>query len=141
MAPDPLAGRGAEHGTVEQLKSAVVVADTGAASTRAELEKSSSRVASALRAHGLQPGDTVAVLAGHSVEHVQVRVAARRAGLFVAALDPGLSLEELAFVINDSGARALFFSPEHASDALSLRPLTPYVELRCVLSELATLQA
>jgi long-chain acyl-CoA synthetase len=116
---------------VEQPRAAVVVADTGAWSSHAELEETSARVASALRSHGLRQGDTVAVLAGHSVEVFQVRRAARRSGLLVVALDAALALEEMAFVINDSGARALFVSGEHRDVASSLRALTPYVELRC----------
>ncbi|HSV39131.1 MAG TPA: AMP-binding protein [Nocardioidaceae bacterium] len=112
---------------------ALVVADTGTTLSHQELREASARVATALFAQGLRPGDTVAVLAEPGAEHLQVRVAARRIGVFVVALDPALSLEERAFVINDSGARTLFVSERYAADAGSLRPLTPGVELRCSL--------
>lgn len=109
---------------------AVKIADTGVTLSHAGLENSSTRVATALRARGVPPGATIAVLSEHRTEAFVVRRAARRSGLYIAELDPSLSVQELAYVVNDSGAEALFVSDRHAVAATSLGSLTPYVRLR-----------
>jgi len=118
------------HTPAVAIGTAVLVADTGATLGHAELENTSARVATALRSRGLDPGATIAVLSEHRLEAFQVRRAARRSGLFIAELDPSLSLQELAYVLNDSHAEALFVSEQYVEVADSLRALTPYVGLR-----------
>ena len=51
------------------------------------------RVAAALRAAGLAPGDRCAVLARDDAEHLLLRRAAARAGVVLVALDPHSPVE------------------------------------------------
>ncbi|MFA6576975.1 MAG: AMP-binding protein [Nocardioides sp.] len=112
------------------VKPAIVLAGTGEVVDHLHLEDRSARLAALLHQHGLRPGDTVAVLAGQSAAAFAVVASARRSGLFLLPLDPSLSLEELAYAINVSVARVLFVAEEFAEAGASLRPLTPYVQVR-----------
>jgi fatty-acyl-CoA synthase len=111
-------------------KAAVVIADTGEALTYGELEDAAERLARVLRATGLGPGDVVAVLSLPSLAVYEVYWAARRLGLTVTSVDRSLSVTEAAFVVNDSGARAIFVADDAEATGASLEAITPYVEHR-----------
>jgi len=67
-----------------------------------------SRVAATLQAHGLGPGDAVAVCAGTSIDYVAVFLGALRAGLTVAPLAPGSTPAQLLDMARDADARLVF---------------------------------
>jgi long-chain acyl-CoA synthetase len=115
---------------LDAVRPAVLIADTGATLSHAELDEQSARLARDLHDRGLRPGDTVALLSGRCLESFVVHRAVRRAGLALLALDASLPVEEIAYVVNDSAARALVAAGELAGVAASLRPLTPYVAVR-----------
>ncbi|OIJ66013.1 acyl-CoA synthetase [Streptomyces mangrovisoli] len=109
---------------------AVVMAETGRTLTYAELEQNSLRLANALRAAGLARGDVVAVVSDNAVEVFEVYWAALRSGLYVTAVNRHLAPAEVAYVINDSGARALVVSAELGELARAVAAETPGVALR-----------
>jgi long-chain acyl-CoA synthetase len=86
---------------------AVVVAETGAVLTHAELEAASNRLAHLLRARGLGPGAHVAVLLGNHPRYFEVVWAALRAGLYVTPINRHLGPEEAGYIIEDCGAEVL----------------------------------
>lgn len=65
------------------------------------------RLANALTGLGLSKGDRVAVLAHNRIEWAEIYVAAAKAGLVIVPVNFRLTAPETAFIVNDSGARAL----------------------------------
>lgn len=112
---------------------AVVVADTGETLTHGEFEERTRRLITTLHEAGLGPGSVMAMLAPPGPDAMVVYAAARRAGLTFAALDHSRGLGELAYVVNDSGAAALFVDARLGVDTASLCRLTPGVRLRASL--------
>lgn len=105
-------------------KPAVVLHPSQITVTFAQLEERSNRLAHYLRRHGLQIGDTIAILMENN-EHVHVAMwAARRSGLYYTLVNTHLSGSEVAYIVGDSGAKAIFASRAlngvcaHLSDAL-----------------------
>ncbi|MGW4883851.1 type I polyketide synthase [Streptomyces murinus] len=92
--------------------------------TYRELEERTARLAGHLVGLGVARGDRVAVLLGNRVETVETLLAITRASGIGVPLDPGSSEEELARLLDDSGARVLI--TDEACPArrhgLSLRP-------------------
>lgn len=75
-----------------------------------ELEERANRLAHYLRGVGLVPGDTVAVLMENN-EHIHgVMWAARRSGLYYTLVNTHLTASEIAYIVDDSGAKALISS-------------------------------
>jgi long-chain acyl-CoA synthetase len=72
-----------------------------------QLVDSTARLAVALAASGLVPGDRIALQAPTSVQFVQVYLAALQAGLVVVPVNPAYTLPELEYILDDSGARLL----------------------------------
>ena len=70
------------------------------------------RIAHGLIAHGIGKGDKVAICMGNSVEMLESLFGAVRAGACVVPLSGLLTGEQLAHLITDSRAVAVFASPE-----------------------------
>jgi long-chain acyl-CoA synthetase len=66
---------------------------------------------------GLAPGDHAAVLLGNRVEGVEAILAAIHAGVWMTPINWHLAPEEIAYVVRDSGARAVFTDAEHEAVA------------------------
>lgn len=66
------------------------------------------RLAGALRAGGVRSGDRIAVLASNRPEVVEVCAGALRAGIVPVPVNALLTPPEVAYLIDDSGARWLF---------------------------------
>ncbi|WP_334191712.1 class I adenylate-forming enzyme family protein [Pararhodobacter sp.] len=78
------------------------------------------RLAAGLRAQGLRRGQSIAILAGNSAEHMELTFAAIWAGIVVVPLNWRLSVPELRAILRDSGARALAADGPMASVARHL---------------------
>ncbi|MFT3718339.1 class I adenylate-forming enzyme family protein [Pseudorhodoferax sp.] len=74
----------------------------------AGLDARMDRVAGALQATGLAPGDCIAVCAASSIAYATVFLGALRAGVVVAPLAPGVTPQGLAQMVDNAGARLLF---------------------------------
>jgi acyl-CoA synthetase (AMP-forming)/AMP-acid ligase II len=77
------------------------------------------RMANALQARGIRPGDRVALLSKNSIEHALWYYACSKAGAVTVPLNYRLAPPEWSYILNDSGAKLLF-----AQDALA-RALAP----------------
>jgi fatty-acyl-CoA synthase len=89
---------------------AVILHPSGTALGFAELEARANRLAHCFRSAGLVEGDTVAVLMEND-EHMHAAMwAARRAGLYYATINTHLTAEETAYIVDDSGAKAIIGS-------------------------------
>lgn len=74
----------------------------------AELDESSARVAGLLAARGVEIGDRVGVMLPNILEFPVVYFGILRAGGVVVPMNPLLKAREIAYHLQDSGAKALF---------------------------------
>ncbi|HEX4248390.1 MAG TPA: acyl-CoA synthetase [Pseudonocardia sp.] len=111
-------------------KVAALLADTGEAISYAELDERSTRLAHALRDAGLRPGDVLGLLSNNDLRCFEVYWAAMRSGLYITAVNHHLAPEEVAYIVNDSGARALVVAAAKGELAEAIVPLTSGVALR-----------
>ena len=65
------------------------------------------RIASALRAKGVEPGDRVAILAANSDQYIEAYVAIPAAGFVIVPLNTRHAEPELRYALEDAGARLL----------------------------------
>lgn len=102
----PLAAFAAE--TPEKI--ATLMAGSGLSLTYAELNDRSVRLANIFRQHGLKTGDVVALFMENNIRYHEVYWAAVRSGMYLCAVNRYLTAEEAAYIVNDSGAKALVSS-------------------------------
>src|SRR5581483_11241768 len=84
-----------------------VVEPNGREVKAGELLASANRVVHGLRALGLEKGDCVAIVLPNCVEVFEVFMAAAQAGLYIAPLNWHLTASEIAYILKDSGAKAV----------------------------------
>jgi long-chain acyl-CoA synthetase len=89
----------------------------GRAWTAGELLAGANQLVHALRARGVQPFDPVATLTRNSAELFQVLLAVFQAGWQYVPLNTHLTAAELAYILGDSGAAALFADADLADVA------------------------
>jgi malonyl-CoA/methylmalonyl-CoA synthetase len=70
--------------------------------TRDELRQAAGEVAGGLRAHGVEPGDRVAVYAANSLEWVTGYLAVQRAGAVAVMMNPDYHSAEAEHILRDS---------------------------------------
>src|SRR5437879_11808846 len=95
-------------------KVAAVMTGTGETLTYGDLERRSVRLAHVLHDAGLRPGDVVALLTENNLRAFEVFWAAMRSGLYVTPVNHNLAPDEVAYIVNDSGALALVVSAAKA---------------------------
>ncbi|MCZ6656070.1 MAG: AMP-binding protein [Gammaproteobacteria bacterium] len=83
----------------------------------AELDARTNQLVHALRAAGLQVQDTIAVFAGNCVEYFEIMLACTHSGIVFVPVNWHFSAEELAYVINDSGAKLLLVEDAYLATA------------------------
>ena len=76
--------------------------------TFAQLHANANRVAAALRRAGLQPGDHIAMLCPNTPEFIEIYAANLRSGLRLTPINWHLSAPEVAYIVGDCQAKALF---------------------------------
>ena len=96
-------------------KPALIRAEDGAVLTYAQLDARSRVLAAHLQARGLRRGDHLAILMHNGPDYLVVCSAAQRAGLTYTPVSTHLSADEVHYVVDDCGAKALAVSvPEEA---------------------------
>ena len=83
----------------------------------AELNAQCNRLVRRLRAAGLAAGDAVALVCANRVEFAVVRFAAHRAGLRLTPVNWHLAAEDIAWIVADCEAKALFLDRDCAAAA------------------------
>lgn len=76
------------------------------------LDSHSRTVAAMLHANGLAQGDVVAMLIGNCPEFFAIAWAAQRSGLYYLPIPTRLTASEITYILDDSGAMALFVDPD-----------------------------
>ena len=85
-----------------------IYAMPGATRTFGDLNAQANRIARLLRAHGLGPGDSVALVCPNRAEFADVLFGCQRAGLRMTPVNWHMTPEEIAYVIDNCEAKALF---------------------------------
>jgi benzoate-CoA ligase family protein len=94
----------------------------GGKTTFRELHSEASKLAGALKAQGVVPGDRVAMVMQDSIELVLAILAVMGMGAIAVPINPALSEADICHVVNDSGAKALFVSEVYLDIAVKLEP-------------------
>src|ERR1700682_2662819 len=97
--------------------------------TYAQFADRASRLACALRAMGVQPGDRVAFLSANCHRLLEAYFGALEAGAVLLPLNIRLTPQELGYILTDAGVKVLFLEEQFLGIAESFR-----LEARCVES-------
>lgn len=88
--------------------------------TYRELGERAARIAGCLQHQlGLQPGDRVALFMSNMPEYLELLYGIWHAGLVAVPINAKLHAREAEFIVRDSGAAALFVSPDLHSEVLA----------------------
>jgi len=109
-------------------KPALIFADRDVAVTYRQLDERSNRLAHALRAWGLKPGDGIAVVLGNEEHFFDFYWAAMRSGLYFTPVNWHLSAEEMEYVIDDCDARVLVANARFADQLVPALPRLGKIE-------------
>jgi long-chain acyl-CoA synthetase len=88
--------------------------DNGRRFTYAQMDRIVDSVAAGLIARGVVPGDRIALLLGNRAEFAFAMFGAMRAGAAIVPLNTREQKPEIAFNVQDSGAKILFFEADLA---------------------------
>jgi amino acid adenylation domain-containing protein len=104
----------AEHGDQP------AVIDGARSITYRDLDRDSGRLAHALIAHGLRPGDRLGLFLEKSIEAVVAIYATLKAGATYVPLDDQAPLKRVAYIARDAGIHILVTSAPRVADCLSM---------------------
>jgi long-chain acyl-CoA synthetase len=93
---------------------AVVQAD-GEIRTYAQLTEAANRLTHGLRRLGLAAGDVVAAVLPNEATMLELQLAAFQGGLYLVPINSRLTAPEIAYILDDSRAKALVYSDRFAS--------------------------
>ncbi len=116
-------------------KPATIMAETGEQVTYRELDSCSVRLAQLLRSRGIGPGDGIAILMENHLRFPEVAWAAQRSGLYYTPISYRLTEDEVAYILNDSGAKALVVSARQRHLAARAADQAPGVLTRLVIGD------
>ena len=108
-------------------KPAIVMAGSGETITYGELDARSNQVAQLLRARGIQIGDTVALCMENHPWFFCLAWGFQRAGVHYVGISSRLTPPEIAYILDDSGAKLLFGSAYLAGTLDEVARLAPQV--------------
>ena len=108
------------HATAHPDKVATIMLHSGETLTYGELDERSIRLARLLRTSGLVPGDVVALFMENNIRYHEVYWAVVRSGMYLCAVNKYLTSEEAAYIVNDSGAKAIVTSAAMSEVAESM---------------------
>jgi acyl-CoA synthetase (AMP-forming)/AMP-acid ligase II len=119
----------ADHATATPDKVALVMG-IGDSRTYGDLTRRSNRVAQLLHAAGLRRGDGVLLMLPNRPEFFEVAWAAQRSGLYYTPVNTHLTSDEVAYIVRDSGAKALVIDAAYAALAGELQAVDGKLLLR-----------
>jgi fatty-acyl-CoA synthase len=119
-----------QHCVARKDQTAIIDGLSGDAITYGELYDRVSRMAGWLTHHGVRHGDRVACLALNSKAYTEFFFALAWIGAVAVPLNIRLNPKELEFIIQDSGARAIFACSAMVASAEAAVAGLPAVELR-----------
>ena len=106
---------------------AYILASTGEVVTFGELTERSRRAAQLMRQVGAEKGSAIAFMLENHPRFFELAWGAQRAGLRYTAISPRLTADEVAYMLEDAGARVLFASAETGDVARAAAARVPGV--------------
>jgi len=101
---------------VQPNKAAVIDPD-GTRRTFAEVNADANRLVRLLRGAGLKAGDAVALVLSNRHEFLEIQSATLRAGFRITPINWHLTIDEIAYILNDCEAQAVFVEARIAAGA------------------------
>lgn len=98
------------HAANDPTKIASIMLHSGETLTYGELNDRSIQLARLFTDAGLVAGDVVALFMENNIRYHEIYWAAVRSGMYLCAVNKYLTAEEAAYIVNDSGAKALVTS-------------------------------
>ncbi|MDO5620929.1 MAG: long-chain fatty acid--CoA ligase [Paracoccus sp. (in: a-proteobacteria)] len=95
--------------------------------TWGELGQNARRLASALTARGMEPGDRIGTVAWNNYRHLQLYFGVPGAGLVCHTLNPRLAPEQMVYIINHAKDRMLFIDATFVPLIAKIRDQLPTV--------------
>ena len=115
------------HARTNLDKPAIIMAGSGETITYGELDARSNQVAQLLRARGIKVGDTVALCMENHPWFFCLAWGFQRAGVHYVGISSRLTPPEIAYILEDSGAKLLFGSAYLAGTLDEVAKLAPQV--------------
>ena len=124
-----------DHAASAPASTALIDTDAESVVTYRDLEGRARQVAGLLHEAGLRRGDSVALMLPNRPEFLEVSWGCQLSGLYYTAINTHLTLDEVAYIVEDSEARAVFIDGSMAGLAAELSDRHPRVELRIVTGD------
>ncbi len=126
------------HAKIHPDKPAIVMVDGGTVDggtviTYRELDDEANRIAQLFHAEGLRPGDHVAFCLENRANFLVLAWGCHYAGLIYTAMSSRLTTEEMAYIIDNTGAKAFITSAYKRDQAAELNDQMPNVSLRLMM--------
>ncbi|HEX4865635.1 MAG TPA: acyl-CoA synthetase, partial [Acidimicrobiales bacterium] len=102
-----------------------------------ELHRRSQQVAGALHSAGLRRGDAVALMLPNRPEFLEVSWGCQLSGLYYTPVNTHLTFDEVAYIVEDSEARAVFIDESMAGLGSQLSGHLPRVQVRVMVGGVA----
>ena len=114
-----LVGRGPSLGVVATINSYAVgdkiaIYDRNGSQTWKELEQRANKVANALKASGVEPGEPIALLLRNGREMAEVALGAQKIGVVCCPLNTWAKPKELAVTLEQADPKILFYDSLHS---------------------------
>jgi acyl-CoA synthetase (AMP-forming)/AMP-acid ligase II len=126
-----------DHAAEAPESPALIVPGLETAVSYRELYQRSLQVAGALHAAGLRRGDSVALMLANRPEFIEISWACQLSGLYYTPVNTHLTFDEVAYLVDDSEAQALFLDESMPDLAARLLDHSPRVGLRVVVGAAA----
>ncbi|MGL6221971.1 MAG: long-chain-fatty-acid--CoA ligase [Steroidobacteraceae bacterium] len=108
-------------------------------STWGEIFRRARKLANALHAAGVRPGDRIATLAWNDYRHLELYYAVSCMGAVLHTVNPRLFPEQLEFIINHAADKLLFVDPTLLPALAPLQGKIPTVERTIVMTSAAAM--
>ena len=116
------------HAAANPDKPAIIMGGSGETITYAQLDRRANQMAQLVRSKGIGVGETIAVCMENHPWYFGVTWGAQRAGLHYVCISSRLTAPEIAYILEDSGARLLIGSAYLAPVLDEVAKLTPGIE-------------
>ena len=109
--------------------------------TYRDLHRRARQLANALAALGITPGDRVGTLAWNGYRHMELYFAVSGSGAVLHTINPRLNPEQIAWIVNHAGDRALCFDLTFVPIIEAVAPLCPGVRHWVAMTDRAHMPA
>ena len=107
----------ASHAQTLPNKPAVILGDRKL--DFASLDRAANRAAAVFKSLGCDVGDRVAIMSFNSIEGFEIANGLRRVGMVAVPVNYRLRGPEIAYVLNDSGAKVVLAGPDHVDELMA----------------------